>query len=480
VTIENRDAFRDRLLARGRGQSTVYAYWRSLKHVARVLVPDPPRQPKAVRERLGDRGFRVAPLPPPAEGTVRYFCETIYKPTQLISSPDEVLDDYTRCVRLLYEHAGRDVLLSELSDVLVGGFLRWLLKASVRRPVTVNRYRAMLMAIWGLAAERHEAPPVQRVRRLKIAVDAPDSFSRDEMRRIIDAPALIEWRKTIAGMAPEAWWRAFFLVAFYTGMRVRTLLALRVADVNLETGIVTAAGDTYKTGKGQRYLLPQEATLAVAEILQPARERLFAWSTGRREFHKDFRKILAVADVSPSTRRRATQTHRIRRTIATEVAAEHGAEAAARLLGNTPEVCRKHYIDPTRAGYSTVAAALPPITDTPAATPTEELFVDPQRAIDEAHKLYRAGHLAAAAVTARTALHAALYRIGKPRRITCKNIGEFATALAANEIITRTVRDEIHRVLKTANRGAHGRVVNALEVIDLVNVVKAIVASECP
>lgn len=478
LTTDARTAFRDRLLERGLAQTTIYSYWRSLKQVARVLVPDPQRQPKAVREQLADRRFTVAPLPPPAEGTLRHFCETVYLPTQLIASPVEVLNDYRYGCRLLYEHAGRDVRLAELSDVLVSDFLRWLLQSGQRRAVTVNRYRAVLMALWRLAAEKHLAPPVQRVRKLKVAVDSPDSFSREELRRMIDAPASIAWRKTIAGIAPEAWRRAYFLVAFFTGMRVRTLLALRIVDVNLETGVVTAGGEAFKTGKGQRFVLPQEAIVAVAEILSPPRELLFAWPTGRREFHKDFCRILAVADVSPSTRRAVTQTHRIRRTIATEIAAEHGVDAAARLLGNTPEVCKKHYIDPTRSGYSTVAAKLPPLLDTPPATPTEALYDDPRRAIDEAHKLYRAGHLAAAAVTARVALHAHLQRLGAAHRIRCPNMGQLATALCGRELIGRGTRDDIHRVLKTANRAAHGRIVGPVEVIDLVHVVQALVAGE--
>jgi hypothetical protein len=300
------------------------------------------------------------------------------------------------------------------------------------------------------------------------------------MRRIIDAAGLIEWKHTIAGVDPVAWWRAYWLVAFYTGARVRTLLSIRLADVDLTTGVVTVSGEAYKTGKGQRYILPPEAIVAVAEIMAPAREKLFAWPNRRESFHKVCRRILAAAGVSPSTRRGFGQSHRVRRTIATKIAAEHGVDKAAQLLGHTREVCLRHYIDPTRAGYSTVAAKLQPLFDTPAATPAEQLFDDPQRAIDEAHKLYRAGHLAAAGVMARVALHAQLQRLGTKRRIQCRNIGQQATALHAHDVIGLATREEIHRVLKIANRAAHGRVVNAVEVIDLVNVVKSLIADAAP
>lgn len=467
LTPDNEAAFRDRMVSRGLSEATFYNYASDLRLVARVLDP-----------ALPDRRRHVAPLPPPAEGTVRHFCEHVYKPTQLIGSADLVLSDYSRLMRWLHGYAGRDVRLDELSAVFVGGFLHWLLASGTRNAATVNKYRGMLMAVWRSAAERHLAPPVQRVRKLKQAFDAPDSLSRDELQRLIEAPAAIAWRKTIAGVCPIAWWRAYFLVAFYTGMRRRSLLSLRTADVNLETGVVDAAGETFKTGKGQRYILPPEAIVAVAEIIQPPRELLFARPDDRQNFHKELGKIFAAADIRPSTRRSMNKGHRIRRTIATEIAAEHGVEAAARLLGNTPDVCRKHYIDPTRSGYSTVAASLPPLLATPPATPAEQLFDDPRRAIDEAHKLYRAGHLAAAAVTARVALHAHLQTLARRHRLHAPNIGQLATALSANEVIGRGTRDDIHRVLKTANRAAHGRIVSPVDVIDLVHVVQAIVAGD--
>lgn len=477
LTPENLDGFREHLRKSGRAASTYeHAYFR-LRRVARLLAPD----------RFAIQRGKLAPLPPPESGTLRAFFEDVYRPQRLLGCHPTSPRDYRNTLRLLFNYRGRDVPVSELSDRFASDFLNWLLERDMRS-VTVNGHRGRLLALWRLAAEHHLVDALPKVRKLPISVDVPDAWTPEETARIVAAPLEMNWRAPIAGIPAGQFWNALLLVQYWTGMRHGSLMKLRIADADLETGWLTVPGDQMKNRRGQRFRIGPDAIAALRRILEPPRGLLFPWPFDRNAFFKHYRRIIAAAEVAPSTRSAMTGSHKMRRTVATMVASARGIEAAATLLGHSSSEMTKRYVDPSRLPGRDATEFLPQLS--PAAV--EPLA--PISAVDsppakrdlcrDARELLAAGHVIAAAMTGRVALERWIRSLGKRHHCEPANgqlgISQRAKSLYSLEIIDSQTYHQVCRITKTANSAAHGRKVSTEQVAELLETVQRLCTPNDP
>src|SRR5690606_9377990 len=113
-----------------------------------------------------------------------------------------------------------------------------------------------------------------------------------------------------------------------------------------------------------------------------------------------------------SSRRTLNQFHKLRRSVATITAVNRGLAAASELLGHSSIEVTRRYVDPSRLPGSDFTEVLPVLTaapDRPVASAAEHADTwGPLEYLSEARTLAAAGHLAAAAVTARIAFERGL------------------------------------------------------------------------
>lgn len=464
LTKETLAAFERRMIADRRSPCALRQYRTTLRRLARRIDP----------ERFPDARRTVPDLPPPAPGSVREFFEAVYVPCRLIGATKQELQEFRRTLRRFYSHLGRELPIEELSDAIIGDFLTALLETGIAS-ITVNGYRKHLLALWRLAVERGRHSTAPQIRKLTETLDTPDSWSEEEVQRIFDAPALIPWRRHVAGIPAAKFFRAFLLVAYWTALRRGTLLKLRRRDVNLATGWVNVPGKFMKNKRGKRFRLGPDAIAAVAEIWKPERELLFPWPHDNTHLDTAVNRIITTAGVPPSTRETLTGMHKMRRTVATITAVKRGIAAACELLGHSREEVTRRYIDPTKLAGQDATEFLPIITQSVQAAPSADAANaprDPEAFLAEAKQLFQQGHLLAAAMTGRVALERWLQATARRLRLKphhAKGVSDYAHLLHREAAIDETTHKQIRRYSETANRAAHGQTVSPQKVSELLN-----------
>lgn len=302
---------------------------------------------------------RVDVLPPAKRGTVRHYFETVYVAEAMVDVEDQSVESIRTTFRALREFVGHDIELNEQSDKLAADFLRHLCKLGFVQ-ATVNRYRRTWFAVWRHAFDRDLVKRLPRVKRLKEIRNPPDAWSVDEMRALTEA-ALQYRRIDLYGDAVRCnlWWHAVLLTAYYTGLRRGSLLSIRRSDFDRKSGMLFVDGENMKNRHGQMFQLGQEAIAAIEQIWMPPRMLLFPSHHTHGTISKHFGELLVAAGIPPSRRRGLSKFHKIRRSVATEIAARAGQGAASSLLGHSSSYVTARYIDPSKLPGHDVTKILP-------------------------------------------------------------------------------------------------------------------------
>lgn len=327
--------------------------------VTSVLDPHGIWQPKK------PGGPKLPELPDPEPGTVRHFFETVYRPQRLIGCSASGLVKARTCIRFLHDHYGRDIRLEEQTDELAADHLEWALKKGIL-PITVNTaYRSTWFAVWRLAYEKHLVDRLPTVRKLRVHQNEPDSWHVLEVNRLVEATNELQvyGRDKIAGIPLALYWEAIFRVQWWTALRRKTLLQLRRADIDLDKALLTVPATFMKNKRGKKFCLGPDAIEILKRIWQPERVLLFPWPFTLTTFHKDFRRLKRLAGLEGDVtgRGQMKQMHKMRRSIATEVAVHKGVYAACELLGHSATDVTMRYLDPSRMPEADVTDCLQPL-----------------------------------------------------------------------------------------------------------------------
>jgi integrase len=268
-------------------------------------------------------------------------------------------DRYESLFAKMHRCFGRNLRLGELSRERVAAFVAWMTQAGMH-PRSIRHYRSALSTIWRLAAELGAvATEVPAWRKMRIPRQAPEAWTDEQCARIVAAAGELQ-RPDIGGIPAGKLMKAAILIVWWTALRRRSLLEIRVADIDL-AGWLVIPGERIKTGVGLKFKLGQDAVAAIGEILHPERELLFP---ARPELLNDcFRAILKLAGV-PRGRSRNGLWHQLRRSVATALANRAGTPAAAALLGHSsPTMTIAAYIDRALLDASDTTNFLPSLTD---------------------------------------------------------------------------------------------------------------------
>lgn len=182
---------------------------------------------------------------------------------------------------------------------------RWL-ASGPRAPSSVQRRIATVRAYfrWALREKLVERSPAERIRPPRVARPLPRVLEVDEASRVAEDP-------------PSSRHRALFEVGYGSGLRVSELVALDVADIDFDAGLVRV-----RRGKGGKDRVVPLGTEAIAAIRTMLGEReiptqaLFLNRSNRRLGVRSAYEIihreadrLAIGDVHPHALRHSFATH---------------------------------------------------------------------------------------------------------------------------------------------------------------------------
>lgn len=213
----------------------------------------------------------------------------------------------------------------------------------------LRRVRTLIR--FGVAAELVDREPRQWPR-VRTTLRAPEAWTPDQVRRLVRIARAQPGR--IGGVPAGLWWQAWMHLQWETAMRASEMLALRWADVDLETPAVLIRG-CRKRVSSQWVLIRRETAELLARLMRDSRpeDPVFRVGLERRELYTVFRYLCVLAGI-PTPRGHTQLTHRLRRS-AISAAAMQSLEAARRLAGHTrPETTVRHYVD-----YRIIAAPPP-------------------------------------------------------------------------------------------------------------------------
>jgi integrase len=308
------------------------------------------------------------PLPDPPAGSVRHFYETVDVPQRLVGRTVRYIDDNRIAFWRLYEHYGRDVMLDEQSDALAADHFGWLLERGIRASTINSGHMAPWFATWRHAYRVGLVDRLPGLKKLPTIEEEPDSWTLEEMRSIFAACAAASPRP-IAGVPAGPWWEAMLRVLWYTALRRRAIMGLRRADVDLRTGWIRVPARLMKNGRGQSFRIGADAIAAVKAIWEPTRELLFPFPHDQTCFYTQFRRIVAAAGLKPG-RYKLSALHKVRRSVATEVARHQGVGAAQTILGHSDQRVTLRYLDPSKLPGADFSELLSAVNRKPAPAPT--------------------------------------------------------------------------------------------------------------
>lgn len=289
------------------------------------------------------------------------FFEQVYRQLRLIQATAGTIQQYQVAIGSFDRFLGRPATLNDLREEVVTAFMGAILKDG-NSPVTANGKANYLKTLARFAKRKGKiTDDLSDVQKLRAPRRLPTAWTLAEMEKLIHGCRQTEGR--ICGVPAPAWWVAFVLTAYDTGLRRRALLAMRFADLDFDQGILHVPAENMKTLVAQSFKLHPQTIEALLASVPPDRELVFPMHFQIDTFNHRFKQVLMRAGL-PFTRR--DMAHKLRRTCASHIAAKMGVALAVKQLGHLDPSCINRYVDPTFTASHDLVNALPrPLWENP-------------------------------------------------------------------------------------------------------------------
>jgi integrase len=143
---------------------------------------------------------------------------------------------------------------------------------------------------------------------------------------------------------PAAWWQGLLVLAYMTGWRIGSILALQWTDVDLNAGTALSRAENNK-GRRDQQLPLHSVVVEHLKRIKSFSPIVFVWPLDRHELYEEFGRLQAVAGVKPSYGKRRYGFHDLRRAFATLNATTLSADALQALMQHKSYVTTQRYIN---------------------------------------------------------------------------------------------------------------------------------------
>lgn len=275
------------------------------------------------------------------------------------------LSQFFRLRLTAHGESPRPMLLSDLSDEILKLAMHHHLERG-NSVATVNGLYAHVKAIWNLAWAKDLVPRQCRTQKYRQVRREPRCWLADQVTEIVRAAFLMPGM--VGSVAASDWWPALILLSLNNGTRVTPTMRIEWRDVDLDHGELLVRGETQKQRADQAFDLLPGAHAVLSRLRfesDCATPRVFGdWPYDAdgswRALRRHYRRLLVLAGLfeRPADVRREHLFHRLRRCVATEIAARAGIDAARIYLGHSSTAVTERYIDKRRLARPKAADVL--------------------------------------------------------------------------------------------------------------------------
>lgn len=309
-----------------------------------------------------------------SETTVAEFFATSYRPSRNLRSP--TVAQYEVQIRHLDRQLGRRARISDLSDELICATMSALMTRGDDAQ-TANKVRLHINSIWRLAEERELLQKRPRNKKYRVDLRAPIAWLPEEKQLMIDTAMRLEH---YVGDVPAAhWWLTILLFQLCTGLRIGASFCVPTANLDLNGGLVQVPATHQKHRCDQTLDLWPGLVHWLRELRLAERgvETIFGdWPSGIRCWNDHFADLYVQAGWFKSREAvpREYKSHILRKTLASEIFAQAGIEAARERLGHSTITVTLRYIDPRYTRQVRIGELVPDPSPAQLPTTTLKLF----------------------------------------------------------------------------------------------------------
>jgi integrase len=256
------------------------------------------------------------------EFALKHF-ERIVKPQRMAAITTQAVDGFVSSRRLEKKTKGKN--------------------APQISPATVNKELRHLRAVFRKAAKWGYLPKVPDIEFLRERKKIATFLPPEDFAKVYAAAGQAVEPETL----PAAdWWRGLLMVAYMTGWRIGSLLAMRWADVDLEAGTALSRADDNKGGRDQRIDL-HPVVIEHLRKLESFKVHVFDWPGDRRQLYDEWHRLQGLAGILRDDRR-FYGFHDLRRAFATMNADRLTADALQLLMQHKDYQTTQRYINIAR------------------------------------------------------------------------------------------------------------------------------------
>lgn len=319
----------------------------------------------------------IAPTARPTYGpetTLRDYFERCYRPLRLAGKSPNTVRLYHNTIEQFSRFLEREPTLGDLDDDIVTALLGWIVStpatnssgATARSPLTANKAKHQLCALWGYAARKRHVAAFPDVQPLPAYRRKPTAWTVEEFGRLLSAVDKHAgagqghgYRGNDCGGVPgRLWWTSLLLTLYDSGLRIHPALQLRLADWDARRQTLFVAAEFQKHRSDQLCPVSDQTAATIQASIAAVPGRALLWP---RDFHIGtlyyrLERFLRLAGL-PHGRR--DKFHKLRRTSATLAELHVGPGAASAHLQHSSPRVTESYLDRSMLPQANVAAALP-------------------------------------------------------------------------------------------------------------------------
>lgn len=278
-------------------------------------------------------------MPTPATRLLAAFFDSVYRPLKLRGKSSQTVRLYRNTLANFDRFLHRPSTIDDLTEDTICAFMGWHTDRG-HSAHTANKDGGQLMALARLAFRKRVLEIEPDVSMLPAPVRVPMAWMPDELPRLFEAARLEPGY--IDGVPARMWWRALFLVLFYSAERVAAVMSINWSNVNLQRGWLIIPAEFRKGKRSDKaYQLPSVAVDALHTILVPKRDKVFPWPHDIGTLYNRLKRINKRAGLPTD---RVSMFHRMRRTTAS-LFKQAGGDPSE-LLDHADPKTTKRYLDP--------------------------------------------------------------------------------------------------------------------------------------